>query len=96
VSHLPIHLCPRLEQKNLSGEALYDVLQRDYGVTFLRAEEFIEPVLADEYVAGHLRIAVGSPVFLVERWSYVPGDRVGEFRRAHMRGDVYRYRIDLR
>jgi GntR family transcriptional regulator len=96
VSHLPVHLCPRLEEKNLSGEALYDVLQREYGVTFLRAEEFIEPVLADEYVAGHLRISVGSPVFRVERWSYGLEDRVGEFRRAHMRGDVYRYRIDLR
>ncbi len=47
-------------------------------------------------VARHLNIAVGSAVFLVERSSYMCNDRLGEFRRAHMRGDLYRYRIDLR
>jgi hypothetical protein len=28
--------------------------------------------------------------------SYTFDDRIGEFRRAHVRGDLYRYRIDLR
>jgi GntR family transcriptional regulator len=96
VSYIPVHLCPGLEEQDLSKEALYAVLEREYAVSFLRAEEFIEPVLADEYVAGHLKIAAGSPVFLVERSSYIFNDRLGEFRRAHMRGDLYRYRIDLR
>jgi GntR family transcriptional regulator len=96
ISYLPARLCPGLEAKDLSGEALYNVLEREYGVSFLRAEESIEPVLADEYVAGHLHIAVGSPVFLVERSSYTFNNHMGEFRRAHMRGDLYRYRIDLR
>jgi len=96
VSYLPARLCPGLEEKDLSGEALYNVLEREYGVSFLRAEESIEPVLADEYVASHLHIAVGSPVFLVERSSYTFNGHLGEFRRARMRGDLYRYRIDLR
>jgi ribonuclease BN (tRNA processing enzyme) len=33
---------------------------------------------------------------LGERHSYTFDDRVGEFRRAHVRGGLYRYRIDLR
>jgi GntR family transcriptional regulator len=110
VSYLPARLCPGLEQRDLAGSHLYDVLQREYGTVFLRAEEFVEPVLADDYVAQQLRVAVGSPLFLVERHSYTFGDRggddrgddrggdgrVGEFRRGHVRGDLYRYRIDLR
>lgn len=96
VSYIPAQLCPGLEDKDLHGEHLYNLLQREYDVRFLRAEEFVEPMLADEYVAKHLHIAVGSPVFLVERYSYMFNDRIGEFRRAHMRGDLYRYRIDLR
>jgi len=96
VSYIPAHLCPGLEDQDLSQEALYTVLEREYSVSFLRAEEFIEPVLADEYVASRLHITAGSPIFLVERCSYIFNDRLGEFRRAHMRGDLYRYRIDLR
>jgi GntR family transcriptional regulator len=110
VSYLPARLCPGLEQRDLAGSHFYDVLQREYGTVFLRAEEFVEPVLADDYVAQQLRVAVGSPLFLVERHSYTFGDRggddrgddrggdgrVGEFRRGHVRGDLYRYRIDLR
>ena len=96
VSYLPSELCPGLEKVDLSKEALYAILEREYRVVFLRAEEFIEPVLADARVAKHLHIRRKSPVFLVERTSYMADDRVGEFRRGHMRGDLYRYRIDLR
>jgi GntR family transcriptional regulator len=96
VSYLPARLCPGLETRDLTGSLLYDVLQREYGTVFLRAEEFVEPVLADDYVAGHLQIPIGAPVFLVERHSYTFDDRPGEFRRGHVRGDLYRYRIDLR
>jgi DNA-binding GntR family transcriptional regulator len=96
VSYLPAQLCPGLEKVDLSKEALYAILEREYRVVFLRAEEFIEPVLADARVARHLHIRRKSPVFLVERTSYMGDDRVGEFRRGHMRGDLYRYRIDLR
>jgi GntR family transcriptional regulator len=95
-SYLPSQLCPGLEKVDLSKEALYAILEREFGVVFLRAEEFIEPVLADARVARYLNIRRGSPVFLVERTSYMADDRVGEFRRGHMRGDLYRYRIDLR
>jgi GntR family transcriptional regulator len=96
VSYLPSALCPGLEKVDLSQEALYAILAREYRVVFLRAEEFIEPVLADVRVARHLHIRRRSPVFLVERTSYMADERVGEFRRGHMRGDLYRYRIDLR
>lgn len=96
VSYLPARLCPDLESRDLSGAHFYDVLQREYGTIFLRAEEFVEPVLADHYGAEQLRVPHGSPLFLVERHSFTFDDRVGEFRRAHVRGDLYRYRIDLR
>ncbi len=100
VSYLPARLCPGLREADLSvdlaKETLYNVLERQYGVTFLRAEEFLEPVLADAHVAQHLHIPCHAPVFLVERTSYMADDRAGEFRRAHMRGDIYRFRIDLR
>jgi GntR family transcriptional regulator len=95
-SYIPARLCPGLETKDLSDVYLYEVLRREYGAVFLRAEEYVEPAVADGYVAEHLRVSVGTPLFLIERHSYTLDDRVGEFRRAHVRGDLYRYRMDLR
>lgn len=96
LSYLPASLCPDLESCELGDSHLHDVLQRQYNVAFLKAEEFVEPVRADAYVAELLRIKGDHPVFYVERLSYLFGGRIGEFRRAYMRGDLYRFRIELR
>jgi len=95
-SFLPAALCPDLDRLDLEHEFFYGVLESRYGLAFLRAEEFLEPAVADEYVARHLEVPEGTPVFRVERHTYLVGDRPAEFRQAHMRGDRYRYRIDLR
>jgi GntR family transcriptional regulator len=95
-SFLPAALCPDLDRLDLEHEFFYGVLESRYGLAFLRAEEFLEPAAADEYVARHLEVPEGTPVFRVERHTYLVGDRPAEFRQAYMRGDRYRYRIDLR
>ena len=95
-SFLPAALCPGLDRLDLEHESFYGVLESRYGLAFLRAEEFLEPAMADEYVARHLDVPEGTPVFRVERHTYLVGDRPAEFRQAYMRGDRYRYRIDLR
>jgi GntR family transcriptional regulator len=95
-SFLPAALCPDLDRLDLEHEFFYGVLESRYGLAFLRAEEFLEPALADDYVARHLGVPERTPVFRVERHTYLVGDRPAEFRQAYMRGDRYRYRIDLR
>ena len=95
-SFLPADLCPGLENCELGKKYLYDVLQSEYQIAFLRASEYVEPVMPDEYVAGLLNIGTDHPVLFVERSSYLFDGRCGEFRRAYMRGDLYRFRIDLR
>lgn len=95
-SFIPTELAPGLDKSDIEHEHFYELLEQRYGLAFLRAEEFLEPVIADDFVARHLEIPEGAPVFLVERHSFLVGDKPGEFRRAYMRGDRYRYRIDLR
>ena len=95
-SFIPAALAPGLEKKDLEQELFYGLLEQRHGLVFLRAEEFLEPVIADDFVARHLEVPEGTPVFLVERHSFLVGDKPGEFRQAYMRGDRYRYRIDLR
>ncbi|MEO7243949.1 MAG: GntR family transcriptional regulator, partial [Rubrivivax sp.] len=95
-SFIPAALAPGLDKADLEHDLFYGLLEQRYGLIYLRAEEYLEPVLADDFVARHLEIAEGSPIFLVERHSFLVGDKPGEFRQAYMRGDRYRYRIDLR
>jgi len=96
LSFLPADLYPGLEKCELESRHLHDVLRDAYKVAFLSAEEFLEPVKPDAYVADLLDVTVDHPLFYVERISHLFDGRVGEFRRAHMRGDVYRFRIELR
>lgn len=95
-SFFPASLTPGLEKRDLSKMHLYELLESAYGLYFLRAEDAIEPVLADVTVAQHLGVKIGAPVFRIERLSYGHGDRVREVRRSFMRGDRYKLRIDLK
>ena len=95
-SYLPVALCPGLRRQDLDARHLVDILQQDHGVVLSRAEELIAPGIVDEHDARHLAIAPGAPVFRIERRTYLADGRMGEFRRAVMRGDIYRYRLDLR
>lgn len=95
-SFVPVYICPRLTAKQLSERHLIDILRDGFGVEFTHADEYIEPALADEYVAKHLTLEPNSAIFQLERRTYLPDGRVGEFRRAVMRGDIYRYKIELR
>lgn len=95
-SYLPVAMCPDLPRHDLGERHLVDILLRDYGVALSRAEELIEPAIAGSADAKRLGIRAGVPVFRIERRTFLPDGRVGEFRRAVMRGDIYRYRLDLR
>jgi GntR family transcriptional regulator len=95
-SFFPASLTPGLENQDFSRIQLYALLETVYGIVLLRAQDAIEPVLADEYVASQLVIKPGTPVFRIERLSFGHGDRVREVRRSYMRGDRYKLRIDLK
>lgn len=95
-SFLPASVTPDLEKQDFNRESLYLMLERVYGLAFLRAEETIEPVTADAVVARELNLRVGTPIFRIERHSFAHGDRVREVRRSFMRGDRYKLRVDLR
>jgi len=93
-SHLPSSICPGLEQE-IHIEALYDHLEARYGIYVSRAEEFLQAVAATPEEAAHLGIPRGMPVFLVERVSYTPEDKPIEFRHSVVRGDRFRYKVEL-
>jgi len=95
-SFLPVALCPDLARQDLAHLHLVDVLRDAYGVQLGSAVEYIDPTVADGHAAKHLAIRSGTSLFQIERTTYTVTGAVAEYRRAVLRGDVYRYRIELR
>ena len=89
-------ICPDLSRQPLTTQHLIDVLRDVYGVHLGSAVEYIDPTVADSYAATHLGVKVRTPLFQIERRTFTVSGEIAEFRRALLRGDVYRYRIELR
>lgn len=95
-SYIPVELCPDLGRNDLRTRHLIDVLRDEYGVHLSSATEYIEPVLADGYAAKNLGVPLRTPLFQIERITCAMDTSVAEYRRALLRGDIYRYRIELK
>ena len=95
-SFLPFALCPGLARQGLAERHLIDVLRDVYGVHLGSAVEYVEPTVADGYVARLLGVKLRTPLFQIERTTYTVTGTIAEYRRAVLRGDVYRYRVELR
>lgn len=62
--------------------SFYGLLESQFGVRMIRAEERLRAVAADRANAALLGVAEGTPLLSVERVSYTYGDRPVEWRRG--------------
>lgn len=99
-SYLITDLFPDLVRFDWNTQIMYDLLQSEYLVKISRAVESLEPVTLNAYDAALLQVKVGLPAFQVERLTYasLPNEtsiRPIERRTSLIRGDRYRFRVDL-
>ena len=95
-SFIPVALCPDLDKQGLTSQHLIEVMRDNYGIHLASAIEYLEPAAADGHAAKHLGVPLHAPVFRIERTTYAVDGRVVEYRNAILRGDIYRYRVELR
>jgi GntR family transcriptional regulator len=95
-SFLPAADVPNLAQDAtwLTG-SLYQLLEARYRIVPHRAIETFEPVLLDDQDANLLRCRNNRLAFLVERVTFDAAGKAFEFVRSKMRGDRYRYAMEL-
>lgn len=77
---------PGLDKQPLENRSLYETMRRAYGLTFRRAERWIEAVQPTAEEAGWLEIAVSTPVLKIESVSYASthsSDPVEYFQAIH-------------
>jgi GntR family transcriptional regulator len=95
-SHLPAARFPGLETVDFSKVRLYATLQDRYGCRPTRARETFEPILLTADEAALLDQRRGEPALRVDRIAFDQDDLPIEFCRSTVRGDRYRYSVELR
>ncbi len=95
--YLPGELFARLDLEMLqeSKESLYSLLESEFDVRMLRAEERIRAVAADPVNAKLLELEPGTPLLSVERVSYTYGERPVEWRRGWYSTSEHYYSNEL-
>jgi GntR family transcriptional regulator len=74
--------------------SLWDVLERDYGVTAIRADTVVEVGRCGTEEAAHLRIPAGSSLLIAQGTSYDAADEPVERFHVRYRADRIRLRLD--
>jgi GntR family transcriptional regulator len=83
------------EQLSTSKVPLYGLLESEFGISMIRADEKLRAVAASAEIAAVLKVAPGAPLLQVDRISYTYGDRPMEMRRGLYMTDRYHYRNSL-
>ncbi|MFI5979653.1 GntR family transcriptional regulator [Streptomyces sp. NPDC051555] len=87
-------LAPDLTRTDFRGASLFEELRR-WGVEPERAEATIEARTADAELAGHLGIAEGAPVLVLDQTVYARENRPMLLSTVEYSGDRYRLRTTL-
>jgi len=90
-TYLPADLGRRIVADDLAIKPIFSLLENEYDTPLSEAEYRLEAVAADKMVASALKIAVGSPLFLIERTSYSTSHRAVDYEKLYYRGDKIQF-----
>lgn len=93
--YFPYDRCPGIEKFDVENESIYRIWREEYGITFGKIRQSLEPGLASEFEANAFGIPPGSLLMLVERISY---DILGvpvEYAHDVHRGENSRFVAEL-
>jgi GntR family transcriptional regulator len=90
-AHLPFSLVPTLLEHNFAIESLYEVLNNEYGMTLVQAEQNLEAALASSYEIELLSLKPPAAVLRMERVTYNQDGLPVEYVTSTYRGDRYKF-----
>lgn len=90
-TYLPLDIGEKIASNDLEAEPIFSLLEKKYALPLVEAQYQLEAITADERVARALKIAVGSPIFLIVRTSYCAGPRPIDYEKLYYRGDLIKF-----
>lgn len=92
--YLPVALCPRLEENDLTG-SLYRLLESRYGLRLWTGQETLRARCALPHEQKLLQVPRCTPVMYMERITYAATGEPVEYLEAVWRGDRYDFKVTL-
>jgi len=89
----PVQCFPGLECQDLNNRSVYEIMKTEYGISMIRAQRSLEPVIATKHEAELLGIEAGSPLMLEQRLGFDQNANCVEFSKDLYRGDRFRFVI---
>lgn len=93
VTYLPCSIGARLAKEDLATRDIFVILENDYGMSLGHADMQIGSTLADEILAGQLRVEEGSPVLVIERITNTADGLPIDYEHLYFRGDAFQYKV---
>ena len=91
---VPAAICPGLEARELISSSLYTILEQDYGLHPIYAEQTLESTSANEYESELFDIEPGMAMILLEGVTYLDTGEPVEHFKAVYRSDRFKFRLD--
>ncbi|MGI9401714.1 MAG: GntR family transcriptional regulator [Rhizobiaceae bacterium] len=96
IIYLPANLFPGLAERAPMPNALYPFYHQVYGIPIARADESLTAGIAVREDAERLKIALGTPLLVVERKAYDLSNRLIELRYSKYLTGKFHYEITLK
>jgi GntR family transcriptional regulator len=87
--HIPVELCPDLENYDLTTRSLYEILDEAYQLRFVRCEQIVSASLPTRSQRRLLDIGLRVALLNVIRRSFAKSDRPASYGITQYRGDLY-------
>jgi GntR family transcriptional regulator len=94
--HIPEPYAPRLLERDLAAESLYEILRGEYGLDLVSARQTIQAATPSPEEMVHLQLEEPQPVLKISRLTFDAKDRLVEFVQSIYRGDRYHLTVELR
>lgn len=94
ISYLSVDLVPGLNKKIVEG-SLYDYVENDLKLKIGHATQILEASISRKIEGEILDIQEGTPVLLIQRFSYLNDGTPLEIVKSVYRGDRYKFVIDM-
>lgn len=94
-AYLVHELCLQILQHDFAVESLYSVLENDYHIRLVQANQTLEAGLADTVELEILQMTPPAAVLRMERLTYNDQDQPIEYVLSTYRGDRYKFRSAL-
>jgi GntR family transcriptional regulator len=93
ITCVPTTIGQRLAKQDLATRDIFVILENDFGLALGHADLQIDSTLADEALAGLLKVEEGAPVLHIERTTHLADGTPIDHEHLYYRGDAFQYKV---